>query len=124
MADVQQSNDVINPQDEVQNIELTKSGKKKYSKGTGRYQKASLRVVKAVSKGLDDFYAASRKSSEERRDGFFRDLPENLGEGLGETLSDLAEVPKILTKRGGKNKASKIVKTPLRAASSVFRFWD
>ena len=124
MSDTIQNSDVISPQDEVHVVERTKSGKKKYSKGTDRYQKASLRVVKAVAKGLDDFYAASRKSSEERRDGFFLELPENLGEGLGETLSELAEVPKILTKSGRKNQLRKIVKTPLRAASSVLGFWD
>ena len=124
MAEAAQNNDVISPQDEVQLIERTKSGKKKYSKGTNRYQKASLRVVKAVAKGLDDFYDASRKSSEESRDGFFMDLPENLGEGLGETLSELAEVPKILTKSGRKNQMRKVIKTPLRAASSIFGFWD
>lgn len=124
MAEATQNSDVISPQDEVQATERTKAGKKKYSKGTDRYQKASLKVVKAVAKGLDDFYDASRKSSEERRDGFFLALPENLGEGLGETFSELAEVPKILTKPGRKNQLRKVVKTPLRAASGILGFWD
>lgn len=58
-----------------------KKKRKKLSKGTGIFEKLTRRLAKANIRGGDEYLYRHRRSNRKRRDGWLRDLSENLMRG-------------------------------------------
>jgi hypothetical protein len=111
-------------------VDVKKKKKRRYTRGFRDIQKSgrgmttvSSRLVRAVSKGFDEFRTANNKSSRKRRDGALRDFGINVAKGLGKSLRVSSRAPLGLARALNQRGARRGVRRSIRSMSRIARSW-
>jgi hypothetical protein len=105
-----------------------KKKKRRYSRGLediqrgGRgFARISSRVLRSVSKGMEEFRKASDKSSYKKRDGALRDLILNMGKASSKSLRVSSRVPRDLAKAMNQRSGRRVFRRQLQLMSRMNR---
>jgi hypothetical protein len=108
-------------------MEGGKKRKRKYSRGLRDvqrwergYAKASRRVSRAISAGLDTYMERRDKSSYKRRDGAIRDALKNWSKGVSKAMRKASDAPYDLTKAFDTKSVRRTVKFVVRSLTLPF----
>ena len=109
-------------------IDVKKKKKRKYSRGLKdiqvagrRSSKITARVMRSVSKGLDEFRKASDKSARKRRDGALLDMNRNLAKGLSRSLKASSRIPVDLADVWDTKRSRRRARRQARTAARIVR---
>ena len=105
-----------------------KKKKRRYSRGlediqrSGRgFARISSRVMRSVSKGMEEFRKASDKSSYKKRDGALRDLVLNMGKASSKSLRVSSRVPRDLAKAMNQRSGRRVFRRQIQLMSRMNR---
>ena len=105
-----------------------KKKKRKYSRGLQDIQvaergvtKATVRVARAMARGLTTYRKRSRKSALKRRDGAMRDFWPNAAAGLSTTLRGISVVPVDLATTLYTKRARRRARRQMKVAARLLR---
>ena len=105
--------------------------RKKYSKGTGDWQrmeadisKINKKVAKAIAEGASTYERERSNSASNKKDGAVKDFRRNLAEAISTSLDETTDVPKDIANMMDTKTSRKLLKRQLKMMSNpmkVFR---
>ena len=105
--------------------------KKRYTKGTGDWQrmeadlsKINKKVARAMAEGAATYDRERSSSARKKKDGAVKDFRRNLAEAISVTLDETTDVPKDIARMMDTKSSRKLLKRQLKLMSNpmkVFR---
>ncbi|MCB0006545.1 MAG: hypothetical protein KDE04_08815 [Anaerolineales bacterium] len=102
--------------------------KKKYSKGTGDWQrmerdmsKINKKISRAIAEGAATYDRERNKSASKKKDGAVRDFGRNLAEAISATMDETTSVPRDVAEMLDNKSSRKLLKRQLKLASEPLK---